>query len=71
MAYPADFKYTKEHEWIKADGKTATIGITNHAQEALGDKLDVEGAARGGQGEGALARSNGVVILAHVGEIEA
>ena len=42
MAYPADFKYTKEHEWIKADGKSATIGITHHAQEALGDIVFVE-----------------------------
>jgi len=42
MAYPADFKYTKEHEWIKADGKTATVGITQHAQEALGDIVFVD-----------------------------
>jgi glycine cleavage system H protein len=42
MAYPADFKYTKEHEWIKPDGKTATIGITHHAQEALGDIVFVD-----------------------------
>jgi glycine cleavage system H protein len=42
MPYPSDFKYTKEHEWIKADGKTATIGITDHAQEALGDIVFVE-----------------------------
>lgn len=42
MSYPADFKYTKEHEWIKADGKVATIGITNYAQESLGDIVFVE-----------------------------
>jgi glycine cleavage system H protein len=42
MPYPNDFKYTKEHEWIKADGKSATIGITDHAQEALGDIVFVE-----------------------------
>jgi len=42
MPYPADFKYTKEHEWIKADGNTATIGITNHAQESLGDIVFVD-----------------------------
>jgi glycine cleavage system H protein len=42
MAYPADFKYTKEHEWIKADGTTATIGITNYAQESLGDIVFVD-----------------------------
>lgn len=42
MAYPADFKYTKEHEWIKADGSTGTIGITDHAQNSLGDIVFVE-----------------------------
>jgi glycine cleavage system H protein len=42
MAYPSDFKYTKEHEWIKADGKTGTVGITNYAQESLGDIVFVE-----------------------------
>ena len=42
MAYPTDFKYTKEHEWIKADGTTATIGITSYAQESLGDIVFVE-----------------------------
>ena len=42
MPYPTDYKYTKEHEWINADGKTATIGITNHAQESLGDIVFVD-----------------------------
>src|SRR5579872_5698589 len=42
MSYPTDYKYTKEHEWIKADGKTATIGITDHAQESLGDIVFVD-----------------------------
>jgi glycine cleavage system H protein len=42
MPYPADYKYTKEHEWIKADGKSATIGITHHAQESLGDIVFVD-----------------------------
>jgi glycine cleavage system H protein len=42
MAYPTDFKYTKEHEWIKADGGNATIGITNYAQETLGDIVFVD-----------------------------
>ncbi|HEX6907145.1 MAG TPA: glycine cleavage system protein GcvH [Terriglobales bacterium] len=42
MAYPKDFKYTKEHEWIKPDGGTATVGITNYAQESLGDIVFVE-----------------------------
>jgi glycine cleavage system H protein len=42
MSYPADFKYTKEHEWIKADGSTATVGITSYAQESLGDIVFVD-----------------------------
>jgi glycine cleavage system H protein len=42
MAYPADFKYTKEHEWIKVNGNSGTIGITDHAQESLGDIVFVE-----------------------------
>jgi glycine cleavage system H protein len=39
MSYPSDRKYTKEHEWITPDG---TIGITNHAQDSLGDIVFVE-----------------------------
>jgi glycine cleavage system H protein len=42
MPYPADFKYTREHEWIKIEGSAATIGITNYAQESLGDIVFVE-----------------------------
>lgn len=42
MAYPKDYKYTKEHEWIQVNGKTATVGITEHAQESLGDIVFVE-----------------------------
>ena len=42
MSYPSDFKYTKEHEWIKADGKSATVGITHYAQESLGDIVFVD-----------------------------
>jgi len=42
MSYPTDFKYTKEHEWIKADGNSATIGITSYAQESLGDIVFVD-----------------------------
>jgi glycine cleavage system H protein len=42
MAYPTDRKYTKEHEWIQPSGNTATIGITDHAQESLGDIVFVE-----------------------------
>ena len=42
MAYPADRKYTKEHEWIKIEGNAATIGISDHAQNSLGDIVFVE-----------------------------
>lgn len=42
MPYPAEFKYTKEHEWIKPDGGNATIGITSYAQESLGDIVFVD-----------------------------
>ena len=42
MAYPAEYRYTKEHEWIKVEGDTGTIGITDHAQEVLGDIVFLE-----------------------------
>jgi glycine cleavage system H protein len=42
MAYPADYKYTKEHEWLKVEGNTGTIGITDYAQNSLGDIVFVE-----------------------------
>lgn len=42
MAYPAEYKYTKEHEWLKLDGNTGAIGITNYAQNSLGDIVFVE-----------------------------
>jgi glycine cleavage system H protein len=39
---PEELKYTKEHEWVKLEGDTATIGITDHAQSELGDITFVE-----------------------------
>ncbi len=42
MSLPQDLKYTKEHEWVKVDGVTAIIGITDHAQSELGDIIFVE-----------------------------
>ena len=38
----AEKKYTKEHEWVAVDGDTATVGITNHAQESLGDIVFID-----------------------------
>jgi glycine cleavage system H protein len=51
MAYPSEYKYTKEHEWIKIDGKVGAIGITDHAQDALGDVVFVELPAVGAEVE--------------------
>jgi glycine cleavage system H protein len=42
MAYPAGYKYTKTHEWLSVDGTTASVGISDYAQESLGDIVFVE-----------------------------
>jgi glycine cleavage system H protein len=42
MAYPESFRYTKEHEWIEVEGSSAKIGITDYAQNSLGDIVFVE-----------------------------
>jgi glycine cleavage system H protein len=42
MSYPTDLKYTKEHEWLRLDGNTGTVGITDFAQQQLGDVVYVE-----------------------------
>ena len=35
--YPANYQYTREHEWVRVEGQLATVGITEHAQKELGD----------------------------------
>ena len=40
--YPADFRYSKDHEWVKIEGATGTVGITDYAQNELGDVVFVE-----------------------------
>lgn len=40
--YPADLKYSKEHEWVKVEGTTARVGVTHHAQSQLGDIVFVD-----------------------------
>jgi glycine cleavage system H protein len=40
--YPENFRYTKEHEWVLAEGDTGTVGITDHAQQELGDIVYVD-----------------------------
>jgi len=42
MAYPAGYKYSKDHEWIELDGGTAKVGITDYAQQQLGDVVYIE-----------------------------
>jgi glycine cleavage system H protein len=42
MAYPATYRYTREHEWIEVEGKTGKVGITDYAQNTLGDIVFVE-----------------------------
>jgi glycine cleavage system H protein len=42
MAYPANLKYTKDHEWIRVEGDIGTVGITDYAQHELGDVVFVE-----------------------------
>ena len=42
MKYPESYRYTKEHEWVSLSGETATIGISFHAQEELGDIVYVD-----------------------------
>ena len=47
MTFPEDLKYTKDHEWIRVEGTTGTVGITDHAQGELGDVVFVELPASG------------------------
>jgi glycine cleavage system H protein len=42
MAYPATYRYTKEHEWIQVDGSSGSVGITDYAQDSLGDIVFVD-----------------------------
>jgi glycine cleavage system H protein len=42
MSYPADYKYTKEHEWVSVDGTKGSVGITDYAQNSLGDIVFVD-----------------------------
>jgi glycine cleavage system H protein len=42
MPYPANYRYTREHEWIQLDGNIGTIGITDYAQNSLGDIVYVD-----------------------------
>lgn len=42
MNFPEDLRYTREHEWVRIDGTTARVGITDYAQDALGDVVYVD-----------------------------
>lgn len=58
--YPSDLKYTKEHEWARAEGRFATVGVTHYAQDSLGDVVFVSLPAKGAD----------VTQFAKFGEIE-
>jgi glycine cleavage system H protein len=60
MPSPGDLRYTKEHEWLRVEGDTGTIGITDYAQDQLGDIVYVDLPAAGAT----------VQYLAKFGEIE-
>ncbi len=49
MTFPEDLKYTKDHEWIRVQGDTGVVGITDYAQGELGDVVFVELPAKGKQ----------------------
>jgi glycine cleavage system H protein len=49
MAYPREYRYTNQHEWVRVDGDVATIGITDYAQHELGDVVFVELSKKGAQ----------------------
>ena len=49
MAYPANYRYTREHEWIHVEGATGAVGITDYAQQSLGDIVYVDGPKVGDQ----------------------
>lgn len=42
MSYPTDLRYTKDHEWIRIDGETGRIGVTDYAQQQLGDVVFID-----------------------------
>jgi len=47
MIFPSDLRYTKEHEWVRVEGDTGTIGITDYAQDQLGDVVYLDLPAAG------------------------
>ena len=62
MAQPGDLLYSKEHEWVKVDGDVATVGITDYAQNSLGDIVYVELPRVGAQ----IAQSGSVGVVESV-----
>ena len=68
MSVPEELQYTRSHEWVRREGETATVGITDHAQDELGDVVFVElpevGATFGaGEAFGAVERVKAVSDL--------
>ena len=61
MTVPGELYYTPEHEWVAISGSTASVGITDHAQRALGDVVFVSAPAAGAEGHGRRAVRRGRV----------
>ena len=68
MDYPTNYRYTREHEWLRLDGDTATVGITHHAQDQLGDVVFVElpGVGAKLQAEGAFGAVESVKAVSDI-----
>ena len=68
MEYPTNYRYTREHEWLRLDGDSATVGITHHAQDQLGDVVFVELPAVGAklQAEGAFGAVESVKAVSDI-----
>jgi glycine cleavage system H protein len=62
MDYPKDLRYTKEHEWIKVEGDVGVVGVTEYAQDALGDVVYVELPKKGDKVE----KMKGVAVVESV-----
>jgi glycine cleavage system H protein len=68
LASPSDRKYTKEHEWVRADGDVGTVGITDYAQDQLGDIVFADLPAPGAQ-VGALQKLGEIESVKAVSEL--
>ena len=69
MNIPDDLRYSAEHEWVRVDGATVRVGITDYAQDALGDIVYVELPAVGTRGRGRRTAGRGGVDQVGLGDL--